>query len=70
MNDTHAGVHPMDVALREVNKSYQALCYMELGGEEKAEKTAKDSVAIQKIYPRTTYYHFARNVLKEVQQMK
>ncbi|WP_339217279.1 helix-turn-helix transcriptional regulator [Ornithinibacillus sp. FSL M8-0202] len=70
LNDTHAGVHPMDVALREVNKSYQALCYMELGDKEKAEKTAKESVAILKKYPRTTYYHFARNVLKEVQQMK
>ncbi|WP_047984655.1 helix-turn-helix domain-containing protein [Ornithinibacillus californiensis] len=60
----------LDYALREVNKSYQALCYLQLQDQDNALTYAKEGVSILKKYPRTAYYHFALNVLKEVQQMK
>ncbi|MUK90781.1 helix-turn-helix domain-containing protein [Ornithinibacillus sp. L9] len=67
MADSNAKVHPHDIATRVVNKSYQALCYMQLNKKEKALEYAKESVKILKKYPQTAYYQYARNVLQDIQ---
>lgn len=58
---------PMDVGIRQINKSYQALCYMELNQLEKAKEYAQEGVKKLRHYPHTAYYQFARNVLQEIQ---
>ncbi|GGA77953.1 helix-turn-helix transcriptional regulator [Ornithinibacillus halotolerans] len=69
--ETYNGeIHPLDVGLRVVSKSYQALCSMQLGEKEKAIQLAKEGVSGLKEYPHSAYYHFAVNVLRDAQQMK
>ncbi|KQL52299.1 hypothetical protein AN964_01230 [Heyndrickxia shackletonii] len=58
---------PMDIAIREINKSYQAICYKELGQPEKATEYALEAIKRLRQYPHTAYYQFARNVLQEIQ---
>ncbi|SHG14219.1 helix-turn-helix domain-containing protein [Ornithinibacillus halophilus] len=70
MTEYHIQLHPIDIALREINKSYQALCYLQLNDKEKAFQYAKKSLNIVSKFPYTSYYHFARSVLRDVQLSK
>ncbi|GEL78227.1 helix-turn-helix domain-containing protein [Tenuibacillus multivorans] len=61
--------HPMDRSLRDITYSYRAYCYHQLGDTNKAMTEAEKAVESLKTYPHTQYYQFAREVLKEVQQL-
>jgi len=65
--DKHIEYSAFDVGIRETNKSYQALCYMELNQLEKAKESAQEAVKKLRHYPHTAYYQFARNVLQDIQ---
>ncbi|MGV3466543.1 MAG: helix-turn-helix domain-containing protein [Heyndrickxia sp.] len=66
-DNKHIDYSATDVGIREINKSYQALCHMELNQVEKAKEYAQEAVKKLRQYPHTAYYQFARNVLQEIQ---
>jgi len=69
MDGYHMELHPTDIAIRIVNQSYQSLCYMQLNDRENALKYATEGVKALHKYPRTAYYHFAKNVQRDVLDM-
>jgi len=66
-DNKHIDYSATDVGIHEINKSYQALCYLELNQLEKAKDYAQEAVRKLRHYPHTAYYQFARNVLQEIQ---
>jgi len=63
----HIEMHPMDLGIRLISKTYQAQCYKQLGQDDKALKYAEEVVNILRTQPHTAYYLHARNVLQEIQ---
>jgi transcriptional regulator with XRE-family HTH domain len=57
---------PMDVAIRILSNSYEALCHYQLGNQKKAEELARYTVDKLHNMPHSSFYHFAREVLSEV----
>ncbi|WP_100012790.1 helix-turn-helix domain-containing protein [Lentibacillus sediminis] len=72
VKDEHSYIemHPIDVALREITKTYQALCYKETGEIKRALDCAGEAVKRLRRHPHTAYYHFARRVLHDLQSHK
>ncbi len=66
-DELHIEYSPMDAAIRKINGTYQALCYMDLNEYDQALTYAQDAVNQLRFYPHTTYYQFARNVLQDIQ---
>lgn len=59
-------LNPIDVALRVLSNSYEALCHYHLGNPKKAEELARSTVERMHNMPHSSLYHFAREVLAEV----
>lgn len=57
---------PLDVAIREITKSYKAICYFHLGDVLKARILAKYAVEKLRGMPYSSYFQFAREVLADV----
>ncbi|MBE1555249.1 helix-turn-helix domain-containing protein [Sporosarcina limicola] len=57
---------PLDVAIREISKSYEALCHFHLGDAAKAQQLARHVVDKLHKMPYSSFYHFAREVLADV----
>ena len=57
---------PLDVAIREITKSYKAICHFHLGDVVKAQQLAR--YAVEKLHkmPYSSYFQFAREVLADV----
>ncbi|WP_062104397.1 helix-turn-helix domain-containing protein [Bacillus niameyensis] len=66
----HIEYHPIDVGIREISKSYQALCYMQLNDLDKALELAEEVERLLRKHPHTAYYQFARGVLRDIQVEK
>lgn len=64
--EDHIRMTPLDLSLRKISKSYLARCYLHLGKIEEAKTLAKEVVSTLSPFPHTSYYMFAREVLKEV----
>lgn len=64
LNERNLG--PTDVATRVLSKSYEALCYLHMGDQEKAEELARYTVDKLHNLPHSSFYHFAREVLTKV----
>lgn len=62
----HITMNPVDTSLRIISKSYLARCYYRVGKRKEARKLAYDTFNILSDYPHTSYYFFAREVLREV----
>jgi transcriptional regulator with XRE-family HTH domain len=59
-------LNPMDVAIRVLSNSYEAICHYHLGNQKKAEELARYTVEKLHNMPHSSFYHFAREVLSEV----
>ncbi len=59
-------LNPIDVALRVLSNSYEALCHYHLGNQKKAEELARATVERIHNMPHSSLYHFARKVLSKV----
>ena len=57
---------PLDVAIREITKSYKAICYFQLGDVLKARKLAGYAVGKLRGMAYSSYFQFAREVLAYV----
>lgn len=57
---------PIDISIREISKSYEAICHFHEGDVEKAEQLARHAVEKLHKLPYSSYYQFAREVLGEV----
>lgn len=57
---------PTDVATRVLSKSYEALCYLHMGNQGKAEELARYTVDKLHNLPHSSFYHFAREVFAKV----
>lgn len=62
----HITMTPLDLSLRTISKSYLARCYFHLGQRDQARKLAKEVVHTLSRFSHTSYFMFAREVLKEV----
>ena len=57
---------PLDVAIREITKSYKAICYFQLGDVLKSRKLAGYAVEKLREMPYSSYFQFASEVLAYV----
>lgn len=64
--EDHISMTPLDLSLRKISKSYLARCYFHVGRIEEAKKLAREVVNTLRSFPHTSYFMFAREVLKEV----
>lgn len=58
---------PIDLAIRVLSNSYEAVCLHQLGYKTEAEELARDAIKQLQIIPHSSFYHFARNVLDDIQ---
>ncbi|MBB4822917.1 transcriptional regulator with XRE-family HTH domain [Sporosarcina luteola] len=59
-------INPLDLAIRILSDSYEALCHYHLGNKEKAGELARLTVDRLHNLPHSSFYHFAKEVLMEV----